>query len=69
MDIYFGTETVLLSQVSGETLPVNGDCISNPVTEALLEAAKKKLQPLSELGEEYGRIYIPAIPAAELEFR
>ena len=69
MDIYFGTETVTLSQVSGKTLPCTNDSISNPVTNSHLQAAKKRLASLSELGEEYKKVFVPAIPAAELELR
>lgn len=67
LSLHFGGSEVQLSVVPGQTLAHSPEGITNPATPALLESARQHLQPCSDLGPDYASVYVPAIPAADLE--
>lgn len=69
VSVFFGIEGVKLSMVGGETLPYVSGSITSPGEQLHYEEARKRFKPLTELGEEYAKCVIPAIPAAQLESR
>ena len=73
LSIFFGSESVRLSVVGGETLPYVSGSITSPGGQLHYQEARNRFKPgaggMEGLGEEYANCVVPAIPAAQLEIR
>ena len=69
-ELYVGKQMVNLMPVQGEFYPFlpNQTVLEIPSLKST-KAALKRLQDNSDLGEEYSRIYLPALPSSDLLLR
>jgi hypothetical protein len=69
LELYFGLPTVSLSVVNGTTYRYTQGCIEENREESRKADEMQRLQPLSHLGKEYDHIYVPCVPARDLNSR
>lgn len=69
-DLYLGKEVVNLMPVQGQFYPfIPGVTVLEIPSLKGTKAALKRLKDNSDLGEEYSRVYLPALPSSDLLLR